>query len=104
LTNVSIFWFTGAGASSAHGTYEGMRAWRAMIAHGSRAADEQREAPSGPPTGYAVFAADTTIRSLADPDGRVTHWSEFDSGGHFPAMEVPDLLVGDLRAFFGPLR
>jgi epoxide hydrolase len=32
------------------------------------------------------------------------HWSEFDRGGHFPAMEVPDLLVGDLREFFGPLR
>ena len=29
LTNVSIFWFTGAGASSAHATYEGMQAWRA---------------------------------------------------------------------------
>ena len=32
LTNVSIFWFAGAGASAAHGTYEGMQAWRAMIA------------------------------------------------------------------------
>ncbi len=31
-------------------------------------------------------------------------WSEFDHGGHFPAMEAPDLLVGDVRAFFRPLR
>ena len=31
-------------------------------------------------------------------------WSEFDRGGHFPAMEAPDLLVGDVRAFFRPLR
>jgi len=31
-------------------------------------------------------------------------WSEFDRGGHFAAMEVPDLLVGDVRAFFRPLR
>jgi epoxide hydrolase len=30
--------------------------------------------------------------------------SKFDRGGHFPAMEVADLLVGDLRAFFGRLR
>jgi hypothetical protein len=59
--------------------------------------------PSGPPTGVAVFAADTTIRSLLDPDGTM-HWSEFDRGGHFPAMETPNLLVGDLRAFFHPLR
>ena len=74
LCGVSVFWFTGAGASS----------------------------PT-PPTGVAVFAADTTIRSLLDP-GASMHWSEFDRGGHFPAMEAPDLLVEDLRAFFRPLR
>jgi epoxide hydrolase len=51
----------------------------------------------------AVFAADTTIRSRLDPDGTM-HWSEFDRGGHFPAMEVPDPLVGDIRAFFRSLR
>jgi epoxide hydrolase len=34
----------------------------------------------------------------------VVHWSEFDRGGHFPAMEVPDLLVGDVRTFFRGLR
>jgi hypothetical protein len=40
----------------------------------------------------AVFAADTTVRSLLDP-GDTMHWSEFDRGGHFPALEVPELLV-----------
>ena len=104
LRTVSIFWFTGAGASSAHGTYEGMQAWRAMAAHVSPDAGAQSEPPPGPPTGYAVFAADTTIRSLVDPEGKLAHWSEFDSGGHFPAMEVPGLLAGDLQAFFGTLR
>ena len=54
--------------------------------------------------GYAVFAADTTIRALADPAGQVEHWSDYDSGGHFPAMETPTLLVGDIRAFFSGLR
>ena len=34
----------------------------------------------------------------------VTHWTEHDSGGHFPAIEEPDLLVDDLRDFFRPLR
>jgi hypothetical protein len=58
----------------------------------------------GPPTGGAVFAADTTIRSLMDPTGQIHHWSEYDRGGHFPAMEVPGLLVGDVRAFFRSLR
>jgi hypothetical protein len=30
------------------------------------------------------------------------HWSEFDRGGHFAAMETPDLLVDDVRASSGP--
>jgi hypothetical protein len=51
-----------------------------------------------------VFAGDDTIRSLVDPAGTVTHWSTYDRGGHFPAMEVPDLLAGDVREFFRPLR
>ena len=40
-----------------------------------------------------------TPRSAAcmDPDGTIAHWTEFDRGGHFPAMEVPDLLADDLR-------
>ena len=60
--------------------------------------------PPAPPTGVAVFAADTTIRSLLDPTGAMAHWSEFDRGGHFPAMEVPDLLTEDLRTFFRTVR
>jgi epoxide hydrolase len=100
LTTVSIFWFTGAGASAAHAVHEGMQAYR-EIAGEQESSDQDR--PAGPPTGYAVFAGDTTIRSLVDPAGRVTHWSEFDRGGHFPAMEVPDLLAGDITAFFAKL-
>jgi epoxide hydrolase len=107
LTNVSIYWFTGSGASSAHATYEGMQAWRAIAAQqaesGGHGDAGSGAGPSGPPTGVAVFAADSTIRSLLDP-GNAMHWSEFDRGGHFPAMEVPDLLVEDVRAFFRGLR
>jgi hypothetical protein len=84
-----------------------MQAWREIAAQQAAEPAGGQEwsggAGSGPPTGVAVFAADTTIRSLLDPAGTM-HWSEFDRGGHFPAMEVPDLLVGDLRAFFRQLR
>jgi len=104
LTNVSIFWFTRAGASSAHATYDGMQAWREMAAQGAGAAGAFGGGQPGPPTGVAVFAADTAIRSLMDPAGQISHWSQYDRGGHFPAMEVPDLLVGDLRVFFRGLR
>lgn len=100
LTNVSIFWFTGAGTSSAHFTYEGMQAWRAMAEQGA----SEGEQPAGPPTGVAVFAADTGIRGLLDPGGQVSHWTEYERGGHFPAMEVPDLLAGDIRTFFRRYR
>ncbi len=104
LTNVSIFWFTGAGASSANAMYEGMQAYREMAAQQSQESGAQQSEQSGPPTGVAVFAADTTIRSVFDPDNRISHWSEFDRGGHFPALEVPDLLVSDVGSFFRPLR
>ncbi len=104
LTNVSIFWFTESGASAAHAVYEGMQAWRAFAARPGSAAAHGESEQSGPPTGVAVFAADSTIRSLMDPAGRIEHWSEFDRGGHFPAMEVPDLLVDDIRTFCRSLR
>jgi hypothetical protein len=40
----------------------------------------------------------------ARPDKRIEHWTEFDRGGHFAAMEAPDLLVGDMRTFFRSFR
>lgn len=91
LTNVSIYWFTCSGASSAHFLYESMRAqeW----------GDE-----GDTPTGFAIFGAHPVARRLMDPDQRIHHWSEFTRGGHFPAMEVPELLAADLRDFFRPLR
>jgi len=34
----------------------------------------------------------------------VQRWTEMPRGGHFAAMEEPELLVEDIRAFFRPLR
>jgi epoxide hydrolase len=104
LTNVSLYWFTGSGASSAHAGYEGMQAWKAFAAQQAAGGTGDAAPPAGPPTGVAVFAADTTIRSLLDPYGTIKHWSEYDRGGHFAAMEVPDLLAADIREFCRPLR
>ena len=91
LTNISIYWFTRSGASAAHVMYESMRA------------QEWGEEGSAP-TGWAVFGANSIARRLMDPEHKITHWSEFERGGHFPAMEVPDLLTGDIRTFFRRLR
>lgn len=60
--------------------------------------------PSLAPIGMAVFSAKSTARALQDPEKQLAHWSEFKEGGHFPAMEVPGLLVADLRKFFHRLR
>src|SRR5262245_48090757 len=91
LTNISIYWFTRSGASAAHALYESMHA--------------QEWGEEGPaPAGWAVFGADNIARRLMDPEHKIAHWSEFERGGHFPAMEAPDLLTGDIRAFFRGLR
>ncbi|MGH9228643.1 MAG: epoxide hydrolase family protein [Acidimicrobiales bacterium] len=94
LTNVMLYWLTGTAGSSARLFKE--------TANDVGPASE----PSAVPTGVAVFPAEPllSIRRLAVRSHNIVHWSEFDRGGHFPAMEVPHLLVGDLRAFFRPLR
>jgi len=105
LTNVSLYWFTRSGASSAHIVYEGMQAFRRYVEQAANeGGGEAHEPPKGPPNGVAVFAGDHSIRQLVDPAGSIEHWSEFDRGGHFPAMEAPDLLTTDVRAFFRGLR
>ena len=91
LTNVSLYWLTGTGATAAQFLYE------AAHAH-------DWPTPSAIPQGWAVFASDELVRRLVDPEGKLAHWSEFDRGGHFAAMEAPDLLVEDVRAFFRGLR
>ena len=95
MTNVTLYWLTGTAGSSARLYYETARA---------RAWGPQ--APSGVPTGVAVFPREIApaIRRFAEQTDNTVHWTEFDRGGHFAAMEVPDLLVGDVRDFFRPLR
>ncbi|MEU4311446.1 epoxide hydrolase family protein [Nocardia sp. NPDC024068] len=89
LTDISLYWLTATAASSARLTRE--------TARGS--------APCPVPLGVAVFAHDITqsVRPLAERKYNITHWSEFDRGGHFAAMEVPDLFAQDVRAFFRSL-
>ena len=89
LTTVSLYWFTGSGASAAHTLYE--------QAHSS-----DWGTPPAVPQGFAVFGADETARRLV-PAPAGAHWTEFERGQHFPAMEAPAQLAADLQAFFGPL-
>jgi len=92
LTNVMLYWLTGTAGSSANLYYEDMHA-------GSWA-----ETPGHTPTGVAVFAEDVAIRRYSEQGNNIVHWSDFERGGHFAAMEAPDLLIGDVRKFFRGLR
>ena len=95
LTNVSVNWFTATAGSSANLYYESL--------HDPNGARRMRR--NTVPTGVAVSATqDVTIRRWAARENNIVHWTEFDRGGHFAALEVPTLLVGDVRAFFRKLR
>jgi pimeloyl-ACP methyl ester carboxylesterase len=91
LTNVTIYWLTETLASSTR-IYKESQTWGAPLVS------------SGVPTGCALFPGDSTIRAIAEEQNNVVHWAEYDRGGHFAAMEAPDLLVTDVRAFFRTLR
>jgi pimeloyl-ACP methyl ester carboxylesterase len=92
LTDASIYWFTNTSASSANLYYE------------NRVAAGEPGEPSGVPTGVAVFPTDPAIRRVLDRRHHIVHWSEFTRGGHFAALEAPDLLVDDIRTFFRLVR
>ncbi len=47
---------------------------------------------------------DTGGRFAQMRGNNIVHWSEFDRGGHFAAMEAPALLISDVREFFRCLR
>ncbi|MGH8835845.1 MAG: epoxide hydrolase family protein [Actinomycetes bacterium] len=91
LTNVALYWFTGTGASAAQFIY--------TAAH-----SQDWPAPSATPQGWAVFGEPTLIRRQLDPDHAIEHWVEYRRGGHFPAMEVPELLISEIRTYFRQFR
>jgi len=89
LTAVSIAWFANASAGMS----------RAYRENALAAAEPQVSAAR---TGVAVFADDfQTIRVFAERDNtNIVHWSRFERGGHYAALEVPEVVAGDIRAFF----
>jgi pimeloyl-ACP methyl ester carboxylesterase len=51
----------------------------------------------------AIFPGDRTIRALAERQHHIVRWTEYDRGGHFAALEAPDVLIKDLREFAASL-
>ena len=63
-----------------------------------------RDGPHPVPTAVAVFPQDyRTIRACAERADNVVRCTEFSPGGHFAHTAHPDLVAGDLRAFFTSL-
>jgi pimeloyl-ACP methyl ester carboxylesterase len=96
LTNVMLYWATETATSSARLYCETMRAGRFP----------PRDVKVAVPTGCAIFPREIVRppRAWAERVFDVRRWTRFPAGGHFAAMEEPQALVEDIRAFFRPLR
>ena len=95
LTNISLYWFTSSITSSARIYYENRNV--AM------------QEPLGfvtVPTAGAIFPSEIylTPRIWAEASYNIVRWTAMPQGGHFAAMEEPELLLEDVRAFFRTLR
>tara|TARA_R110001592_G_scaffold121696_3_gene327650 strand:- start:907 stop:2085 length:1179 start_codon:yes stop_codon:yes gene_type:complete len=95
LTDISVYWFT------------------ASITASTRIYYESRNFPASEPTGFvtvptagAIFPAEiyVTPRLWAEASYNIVRWTPMPRGGHFAAMEEPELLLEDVRAFFRSLR
>ncbi|MCX4098973.1 epoxide hydrolase family protein [Nocardia sp. alder85J] len=103
LGNVALYWLTGTAGSSIRFYYED--------AH----ATEHPQGPTSTPTALAMFAGDfRSIRRFAERDhARIVAWNSYDpgltgggpndAGGHYAAHEATDVLIADVRSFFGSL-
>jgi epoxide hydrolase len=96
LDNLSIYWLTGTIGSSMRLYFEETGPGRA------------RPFPKVTvPTGHARFPAEIYKFPRAWAETRysnITRWQTMPRGGHFPAMEVPELFVGEVREFFRAYR
>ncbi len=96
LTNIMIYWVTGTITSS-------MRLYYEVFKHGRVFFLANRIEV---PTGVARFPREIMRfpRKWVENHYNVTHWTEMPRGGHFAAMEQPELFVDDVRRFFRTLR
>lgn len=92
LTNVMLYWLPKCVLSSARIYYEtffnmpkGLRTGRVDV-----------------PTGYAKFPAEpwSPPRKMVERGYNLVHYSQLPKGGHFAAMEQPDLWARDVGSFF----
>ena len=93
LTNIMLYWLTESMPSAVRLYYESRR---------SRRGNPRTEVP----TGIAVFPGEIFFspRKWVETRYNVKQWTEMPRGGHFAAMEEPQLFVEDVRKLFRSLR
>ncbi|WP_407572720.1 epoxide hydrolase family protein [Deinococcus altitudinis] len=96
LTNIALYWFTNTIGSSVR-LYRENRLQPVQFNPGERVR---------PPLSVALFPRELPMppRSWVERVYDVRRWTEMPRGGHFAAMEEPELLAADIRAAFRPLR
>ena len=112
LTNIMFYWVTNTGASSARLYYENRHLDGRLMPTPFTRPDARVMAPTGCgafPRQYdrrntPVNTDSAAARAGAETRYNVVHFTTMPRGGHFPALEVPDLWLADLRSFFSELR
>jgi epoxide hydrolase len=95
LSNVTLYWVTGTVGSS-------MRIYREyQLSEGDEAPPKMKT-----PVAYAVFPKEAVAAPERWIDGtyNVVQRTEMLRGGHFAALEQPELMVQDIRLFFAKLN
>lgn len=93
LTHVSIYWFTATGSTAAE-----------FYLENAKTGAGYRDLPNPTPTAVASFPNDfRSVRAFAARANNIVQWTEMERGGHFAATDAPDLLIADVRRFFGGL-
>lgn len=103
LTNIMIYWVTETMPSSVRIYYESQH----NLPRPKSMTDHQGTGRAAP-MGYALFPKEINVPPRAwverNQGSRMIHWTEMPRGGHFAALEQPQLLADDVRAFFRKVR
>ena len=100
LDNLMLYWLPRTGASSARLYWESIRQVDAWI---SGSAPDTITVP----TGCSIFPKELQRPSRRWAERRfldIRYWNEPERGGHFAALEQPELFVEEVRAFFRLVR
>ena len=100
LANLTLYWVNATIGAAMRGYYD--------FAHDTEPPPSEHRIEV--PAGFAVFAdsyrpdAVRTPRELAEGSFEIARWTEMPRGGHFAALETPELLANEIREFFRPFR